>query len=167
MRRLELQAENFARFAMFTNHWPGVCYTTGEFFRGRGHSNEIWKSCGVPIYFDTISAHIAAIGGAPDYRKGHQDGAPFIAIPPVTKLAIIDTRARDGNLDIIPQGTNACNARTRLEFVAVDIDNDGTVNGANEGLIRVYQGNNSNELRADPRARTARTTSAATGTPTR
>jgi hypothetical protein len=150
VRRLELQAENFARFAMFTNHWPGVCYATGEFIRGRGHSNENWQSCGVPIYFDTISAHGAAIGGAPDYRKGHIDGAPFISIPPVTKLAIIHTRAVDGNLDIISQGTNAGNVRTRLEFVAIDIDNDGTLNGANEGFFRVYQGNNSNEVRADP-----------------
>jgi len=149
VRRLELQAENFARFAMFTNHWPGVCYATGEFIRGRGHSNENWQSCGSPNYFDTISAHFAATGGAPFYHKGHIDGAPFIAIPPVTKLAIIHTRALDGNLDIIPHGNDANNVRTRIEFVAIDLDNDGDINGDAEGFLRVYQGVNSNDVRAD------------------
>ena len=149
VRRLELQAENFARFAMFTNIWPGVCYATGEFIRGRGHSNQNWQSCGSPNYFDTISAHGVAVGGAPFYHKGHIDGAPLIAIPTVARLAILHTRAVDGNLDIIPIGTNANNVRTRLEFVPVDLDNDGEIFGAAEGFFRVYNGVSANDVRAD------------------
>lgn len=149
VRRLELQAENFARFAMFTNIWPGVCYATGEFIRGRGHSNQNWQSCGSPNYFDTISAVGVVGGGAPFYHKGKIDGAAFIAIPPVSKLAILHARAVDGNLDIIPLGTNAGNLRTRLEFVAVDLDNDGDINGDAEGFFRVYNGVSSNDVRGD------------------
>jgi len=150
VRRLELQAENFARFAMFTNHWPGVCYATGEFIRGRGHSNENWQSCGSPNYFDTISAHGVVTGGAPFYHKGKIDGAAFIQIPPVSRLAILHTRAVDGNLDIVPLGNNSNNVRTRLEFVAVDLDNDGEIFGDAEGFFRVYNGVSSNDVRADP-----------------
>ncbi|HEY7895374.1 MAG TPA: hypothetical protein VIC24_10790, partial [Gemmatimonadaceae bacterium] len=59
VRRLELAAENFARYAMFTNTFPvGLCYSTGEFIRGRSHSNQGWYSCGSPgpTYYDTVSA---------------------------------------------------------------------------------------------------------------
>lgn len=150
VRRLELEAENFARFAMFTNIWPGVCYATGEFIRGRGHSNQNWQSCGSPNYYDTISAHGVAGGGAPIYHKGKIDGAPFIAIPPVTKLAIIHTRAVDGNLDIISNGTTSANVRTRLEFVPVDLDGNGDIFGPGEGFFRVYQGNSTADVRVNP-----------------
>ncbi len=150
VRRLELQAENFARFAMFTNIWPGVCYATGEFIRGRGHSNQNWQSCGSPNYYDTISAHGVAGGGAPIYHKGKIDGAPFIPIPPVTRLAIIHTRALDGELDVISNGTGSSNVRTRIEFVPVDLDNDGEIFGASEGFFRVYQGNSAADVRVDP-----------------
>ena len=150
VRRLELQAENFARFAMFTNRWPGVCYATGEFIRGRGHSNQNWRSCGSPNYFDTISAVGTVAGGAPFYHKGKIDGAAFIPIPPVSRLAILHTRALDGNLDIVPLGNNSGSVRTRLEFVAVDLDNDGDIFGDAEGFFRVYNGVSANDVRADP-----------------
>src|SRR5690606_17951036 len=40
VRRLDLTAESFSRYAMFTNTWQaGLAYGTGEFIRGRAHSN--------------------------------------------------------------------------------------------------------------------------------
>jgi hypothetical protein len=40
-------------------------------------------------------------------------------------------------------------ATTRIEFVAIDLDGDGQVNGANEGFIRVYQSNDAGWVTAD------------------
>ena len=139
VRRLELTAENFARYAMFTNHWPGVCYTSGEYIAGRGHSNENWVSCGSPTYYDTISAVNSVTGGAPDFRKPPINGAAYIPIPPVSRLAILHTRATDGHLDITPQGTNLATVATRVEFVSIDLNQDSTAFDADEGFIRVYQ----------------------------
>ena len=57
VRRLDLTAESFSRFAMFTNTWMnGLAYGNGEFIRGRAHSNQGWQSVHVPgpSYFDTV-----------------------------------------------------------------------------------------------------------------
>ena len=72
VRRLEMQAENFARYAMFTNTFSsGLCYSTGEFIAGRAHSNQGWYSCNSPTYYDTVSAVLSVTGGSPTYKKGY------------------------------------------------------------------------------------------------
>ncbi len=140
VRRLEMQAENFARYAMFTNTFSGgLCYGTGEFIRGRAHSNQGWYSCGSPTYYDTVSAVNSVTGGSPTYNKGSINGAPFIPIPPVGKLAALHQHAIDGNLDIVPTGNDLNSVRTRIEFTAVDLNNDNNITDPNEGFIRVYQ----------------------------
>ena len=150
VRRLELQAENFARYAMFTNIFPGVCYTTGEFIRGRAHSNQGWNNCGAPTYYDTVSAHTSVTVSSAIFKKGYINGAAVIPIPAVSQLAILHTRATDGNLDIIARGTNLGNLLTRLEFVSIDLDNDGDIIGKPEGFFRVYQANTTARLRVAP-----------------
>jgi len=142
VRRLELAAENFARYAMFTNTFPaGLCYSTGEFIRGRAHSNQGWYSCGTPTYYDTVSAVGSISGGSPTFEKGKISGASVIPIPPVSKLAVLQSNAAAANLDVISQGTTLSNVRTRIEFVAVDLNDDGDVKDNNEGFFRVYQAN--------------------------
>ena len=153
VRRLELAAENFARYAMFTNTFPtNLCYSTGEFIRGRAHSNQGWYSCNSPTYYDTVSAVGSVSGGSPTFEKGKISGAAVIPIPPVSKLAILQTNAAAANLDIVSQGTNLSNVRTRIEFVAVDLNNDGDINDNNEGFFRVYQANSAyaSRVRVDP-----------------
>lgn len=149
VRRLELQAENFARFGLFTNNWAGVCYGNGDFIRGRGHSNQDWPSCGSPDYYDTVTTVGVASGGTPTFHKGHVDNIQVINLPPSSRLAIIQTRAASANLDITSVGANGANVRTRLEFVAVDLNNDTALTGVNEGFFRVYQGATSLGVRAD------------------
>ena len=140
VRRLEMQAENFARYAMFTNTFSsGLCYSTGEFIRGRAHSNQGWYSCNSPTYYDTVSAVLSVTGGSPTYNKGRINGASFIPIPPVGKLASLHTHAVEGNLDVIAQGNDLSSVRTRLEFTAVDLNANNTITDPNEGFVRVYQ----------------------------
>ena len=154
VRRLEMQAENFARYAMFTDTWPGgLCYSTGEFIAGRAHSNQNWGSCNSPTYYDTVSAVGSVSGGSPTYKKGKINGAPYIPIPPVSRLASLHTHALSGNLDVIPSGNDLTSVRTRIEFVAVDLNNDNDINDDAEGFMRVYQAqgvsSSSGRLRGD------------------
>jgi hypothetical protein len=140
VRRLEMQAENFARYAMFTNTFSsGLCYSTGEFIAGRAHSNQGWYSCNNPTYYDTVSAVLSVTGGSPTYKRGTINGAPYIPIPPVGKLASLHTHALEGNLDVLATGNDTGSVRTRIEFFALDLDGDGKVTSPNEGFFKVYQ----------------------------
>ncbi len=171
VRRLDLTAESFSRFAMFTNTWPsGLAYGNGEFIRGRAHSNSNWSSVGTPgpTYFDTVSA-VGTITGTANYSGlPTRAGAPRIAFPTVAKLAQLPGYAAAGNLRFTPVSGTAARATTngtdvsgrtagnavrgsRLEFVAIDINADGILSD-DEGMVRIFDlaaGMDTARLRAD------------------
>lgn len=171
VRRLDLAAESFSRFAMFTNTWPsGLAYGTGEFIRGRAHSNGNWRSTGTPgpTYFDTVSA-VGTITGTANYSGlPTRAGAAVIPFPTVERLAQLATRAQEGSLQFAPvSGTHAAASTgstnvsgrtsgnairgTRLEFVPVDLNGDGEF-GEDEGMVRIFDlaaGIDTARLRAD------------------
>ncbi|MCC6770418.1 MAG: hypothetical protein IT360_04320, partial [Gemmatimonadaceae bacterium] len=142
VRRLELQAENFARFAMFTDRWSPGCYTTGEIVRGRGHSNQNWQSCGSspgPVYTDTVSAVTTVTGTAQYPSAGHRyPSAPVIPFPSVAKLSWMPGFAASANLSYVVNPRAGSTGGTRMEFVAVDLNGDGLLTGAAEGYFRVF-----------------------------
>jgi hypothetical protein len=138
VRRLELQAENFARFAMFTNQFSsGLCYSTGEFIRGLGFSNQIWNSCGRPTYYDTISAVQTVGGGSPTYVHGNKSGVAPIPFPTVARLSRLPGYAAAANYSF----TTNVKGGARIEFVAINLNapTDTTATDANEGFFRVFQ----------------------------
>ncbi|MFN8571871.1 MAG: hypothetical protein U0132_07425 [Gemmatimonadaceae bacterium] len=140
VRRLELQAENFARYAMFTDQWSPGCYTTGEIVRGRAHSNQNWQSCASspgPTYTDTVSA-VTTITGTAQYQSAQYPSAPVIPFPTVAKLSFMPGYASAANLSFTPTAITATRGGTRLEFTPVDLDGDGTFTGAAEGYFRVF-----------------------------
>ncbi|MCC6931262.1 MAG: hypothetical protein IT359_19895 [Gemmatimonadaceae bacterium] len=143
VRRLELQAENFARYAMFTDRWSPGCYTTGEIVRGRAHSNADWQSCGSapgPVYTDTVSAVNTVTGTAQYPSAGHRyPNAPRIPFPTVSKLAWMPGYAASANLAYTPPARVASTGATRMEFTAVDLDGDGLLTGPAEGYFRVFE----------------------------
>lgn len=144
VRRLELQAENFARYAMFVDKWPGGCYTTGEIVRGRAHSNQNWQSCSSspgPTYTDTVSA-VTTITGTAQYQSAKVPNAPVIAFPTVAKLSFMPGYATAANLNFTPVPFSGTRGGSRLEFVAVDLDGDGSLTGPAEGYFRVFDANN-------------------------
>jgi hypothetical protein len=139
VRRLELAAENFARFAMFTNTWPanGLCYSTGEIIRGLAWSNQGWMSCGTPIYYDTVGAVGTITGGSPNWIKGPLSARPLqprIPMPTVARLAFMPTYASGASLSFTPNAGSSM----RLEFEAVDVDGNGDSTGVNEGFVRAF-----------------------------
>ena len=76
VRRLELEEDNFARFAMFTNQFSGgLCYGPGEFIKGVGMSNQIWQSCGNPTTttpFPPTGRSISSAVRSPTYMAGNK-----------------------------------------------------------------------------------------------
>ena len=141
VRRLELQAENFARYAMFVDQWPtGACYATGEILRGRSHSNQNWKNCGSApgvIHTDTVSA-VGVVSGVGQYQSAKINGHPVINFPTVTKLSFMPGYASAAGLSLAPAAKVNSTGGSRLEFTAVDLDGDGALTGAAEGYFRVF-----------------------------
>ena len=141
VRRLELQAENFARYAMFVDTWAtGACYATGEILRGRAHSNQNWKNCssapGV-VHTDTVSA-VLSVTGTGQYQSAKLNGVPVIPYPSVTKLSWMPGYASSANLSFSPAAKVGSTGGSRMEFVGVDLDGDGTLTGPAEGYFRVF-----------------------------
>jgi hypothetical protein len=104
VRRLDLTAESFSRFAMFTNTFAsGLAYGTGEFIRGRAHSNQGWGSSGSPgpQYFDTVSAH-TTFSGTGQFTYPAIAGAAVIPMPTIAKLAALTGYASGANLQFTP-----------------------------------------------------------------
>lgn len=145
VRRLELQAENFARYAMFTDQFPAVCYATGEIVRGRAHSNQNWASCGSspgPVYTDTVSA-VGSITGTAQYQSANVPSSAVIPFPTVAKLSFMPGYASIANLSFAPTPMVGTRGGTRVEFVAVDLDGDGSLTGPAEGYFRVFDAKSS------------------------
>ncbi len=145
VRRLDLTAESFSRYAMFVDSFPsGVAYGTGEFIRGRAHSNTLWGSSGSPgpHYYDTVSA-VTTISASGTYDRGKIAGAARVPYPTVAKLAALPGYATSGNLNFTPvtgsanvavNGAKNMSGRldsvsavrgTRLSFRPVDWTNHG------------------------------------------
>ncbi len=148
VRRLELMEDNFARFAMFINNFPGgICYANGEFIKGVAMSNTSWYSCQSPgpTYYDTVSAH-GTVSGTATYMKGSKNGVPIIPFPTVARLAALPGYAAAAN-----NSFTSVTRGTRLEFVAVNMNpsaTDTTEDDPNEGFFRVFNdtaGNTSGE----------------------
>ena len=163
VRRLDLTAESFSRFAMFTNTFAsGLSYGTGEFVRGRAHSNQGWYSSGSPgpQYGDTVTA-VGSVTGTATYAfaPGYYGSRPTVAFPTVAKLAALKTYALNANLQFTPQtassaaatfqggmdlsgrdppasGGNAVRS-TRVRFKPVDVNNDGVIQ-EEEGMMEVF-----------------------------
>jgi hypothetical protein len=133
VRRLDLTAESFSRFAMFTNTFNmGGCYGTGEFIRGRAHSNQSWNSCGPPgpTYFDTVSVHASVVGTA-TYTYPSQQGVPLIPMPTIAKLAALPVYAANAHLQFTPvTATSGSAAKTQTKGTTT-IDLSGNVAGGN------------------------------------
>lgn len=171
VRRLDLTAESFSRYAMFTNTWQvGLAYGNGEFIRGRAHSNGNWASTQTPgpTYYDTVSA-VGSISGTANYSGITPiAGAATIPFPTVSKLAALPGYATTGNLNFTPvsgsfakatsggtdvSGTSNANATrgTRIDFVTVDAGGDGAI-GEEDGFVRIFdlaQGIDTSRIRAD------------------
>jgi len=87
----------------------------------------------------TTAADVQGAGNAL-FAQGFQEFVANIPMPQTADLVALQVQAAAGNTSFV--GTtvgNAGSATTRIEFVAIDLNVDGQVNGANEGFFKIYQ----------------------------
>jgi hypothetical protein len=176
VRRLDLTGESFSRYGLFVNTFGALCFGTGEYIRGRAHSNTTWTSCAGapgPDYYDTVSAVTTVTGTAVYHGLPQLPGAPTIPYPTVAKLAALPGYATAGNLNFAPvSGGNNCSTSgavdmsgrytlpcpalgairgTRMRFKPVDVANDGVVD-EQDGMLMLFDlavGIDTSSIRAD------------------
>ena len=155
VRRLDLIAESFAKYALFTNISPSFYnYGAGEFLRGRGHSNQGWNSTGPggPHYYDTITA-VGTVTGPAIYDHGYVEHVAPIPYPTVPRLGLLPGYATIGNMNfnVVSGVSGGAKQGTRLEFVPIDMNSNGLYEEF-EGFFRLFDlalGQDTTRLRAD------------------
>ena len=77
---------------------------------------------------------------------GYQQNVPLIPMPTPAALTKLAAQAAIGNTSFTGYSSGSTGeARTRVEFVAVDLNADGDTTDDDEGFVRVYQAASGNE----------------------
>jgi hypothetical protein len=163
VRRLELAQENFARFAYWSNKenrsGTPLWFNSGDVIFGPTWSNDTIRIAlkgALPFaaqFRDVVgTAKIIIQPGEADWWKGYSQNMAPIALPAVSSLSNLAAYATSGRMNFTaPSNGDESTVRMRIEFVNVDIDNDGADTDPQDGFIRVYTLNNNNPrwIRAD------------------
>jgi hypothetical protein len=147
VRRLELTQESFAKYAYWTNSENTATGGTIVF----GNSDAIWgpvwsndtitiDNSGASFHDDVgTAAPIIKNAGAGTFFKGYQVKQRPIQLPSLSSLSTLQALATASNYNLPSVTTgDESTVRTRLEFVAVDLNNDADSTDDNEGFFRVY-----------------------------
>jgi hypothetical protein len=148
VRRLEITQSSFAKYAYFSTIEGTIVFGGGDQITGPLHSNDdIEVHSSGARFRDEVRTAGTVVGAAyGTFDKGYTTGVPPIPMPTMTDLTKLRTQAQAGNTYFTGYTTgNYGEARTRIEFVAVDLNNNGSLTDDDEGFIRVYQGVNGNE----------------------
>jgi hypothetical protein len=144
VRRLEINQESFARYAYFSNsEGSNIYFGGGDQIFGPLHTNDQIKihSSGARFRAEVRTAEDVQSPQYGTFDVGYEEDVPIIAMPQMADLTKLKTQAQAGNTSFAGYTNgNAMEARTRVEFVAVDLNADGDVNDEDEGFIKVYQG---------------------------
>jgi hypothetical protein len=164
IRRLELAQENFARFAYWSNRENNagspIWFGGGDVIFGPTWSNDtvrIFSKGALPFAaqfrddFGTAKTVIQA--DQADFWKGYGENMKPIPLPAPAALSNLATFATSGRMNFnAPTNGDETTVRMRIEFVNVDINNDGVATDPQDGYIRVYTlngGQNTAWLRGD------------------
>ncbi len=143
VRRSQVFEESFAKFAYFTDIEPSnISFGGGDQLFGPVHTNDYLKiySSGATFHEDVTTAKSVQGSSYGTFKKGYQESAATIPMPETAELTKLQTQAAAGGTSFStgsPGGSGE--AYLRIEFVAVDLDLDGSVAGADEGFFRVYR----------------------------
>jgi hypothetical protein len=149
VRRLELQQESFARYAYWTNNEkdPGggtIYFGGGDVLWGPVWSNDVITihSTGATFHDEVGTAKTVSQAGYGTFNLGYSENENAISLPTVTSLSKLPGYASAGSLNFVaPSSGGPSTVRMRLEFVAVDLNNDGDSTDVDEGFVRVYEAN--------------------------
>nr|MCU0635147.1 hypothetical protein [Gemmatimonadaceae bacterium] len=153
IRRSEIYQESFARFADFTDksrRWDGVTlwWALGMQAAGPVHSNDtirVWSGSPFPqaTFHDEVTTQRIVLNRTnAQYMKGPpKERVARIPLPSTADLDILKSIAAGAGYSFTPSYTvgDSANATMRIEFVAIDVNNDGDVTDPDEGFFRIYQ----------------------------
>jgi len=154
IRRSQIYQQSFARYAWFTNiarstNGSVLWWALGAQVHGPVHANDtiyVWNG-GTPspqaTFGDEVSTTRVVLNkGFADFKKGApKEGVTHIPMPATADLNILKNIASRAGYVFTPDvvtGDSAL-ATMRIEFVAIDSDNDGNTTGPNDGYFKVYQ----------------------------
>jgi cytoskeletal protein CcmA (bactofilin family) len=144
VRRLEVTQESFAKYAYFTDFEPStIAFGAGDQIFGPVHSNDDIQIYASGARFrGTVRTAGRIIGRSYGiFDQGYTENVPPIAMPTVAELTRLRNQATAGGTYVAGFTTAAeGQARTRLEFVAIDLNGDGDATDDDEGFMRVYEG---------------------------
>jgi hypothetical protein len=155
IRRLELTQESFAKFAYWSNDESNgsstIFFNNGDELWGPVWSNDTIHvgSNGTPaaIFHDEVgTAKIVTGKSNGNFVKGVKEKQKVISLPSTTTLNNLAALAGPYNL---PAGRSASQDETRLlnriEFIAVDLNNNANTLDQDEGFFRYYTANSNND----------------------
>ncbi len=166
-RRMDFYSQSFSRYSLFANDFPSSSNIgAGENIPGRVHANNrfIGASSGTPypVFMDTVSAAgtitgygqwadtVSATGGARviPYPAAATIRAYYQALASGASLSLTSTtgsgtRATSGcasscvDISGMSPGVTSAIVGTRLEFLTVDVNNNGAADST-EGFFRIF-----------------------------
>ncbi len=151
IRRLELAQENFARFAYWSNRenrsGTVLWFNGGDVLFGPTWSNDTLRMAAKGTlpwsaqFRDEVgTAKIVVQPGEADFWKGYSQNMAPMPMPLPSSMSNLPGYAASGLLNFTaPSNGDETTVRMRLEFVNIDIDNDGSSADPQDGFIRVYQ----------------------------
>jgi hypothetical protein len=149
VRRQEIMQESFAKYAYFTNsEGAGITFGGGDVLFGPVHSNdelEMYNPGTYPVatFNGPVTTAMTVLNAAKaQFNQGFTNGAPRITMPVMSDLTKLQVFATTGGTAFTNSGTlfagDSAQANMRIQFVALDLDGDGSTTGADEGFIAVY-----------------------------
>jgi hypothetical protein len=157
VRRLELSQESFAKFAYWSqDENPGgttIYFGSGDQLWGPVWSNDNISimSSGATFNDDIATAKTISGKSYGTFRKGYKENQKPITLPTTASLAskLLPLATAAGWNFTAPTTGSASGVRMRIEFVAVDLNNNGDSSGTEEGFFKVYTGTTAGWTRAD------------------
>ncbi|MGQ0703301.1 MAG: hypothetical protein ACT4PM_09250, partial [Gemmatimonadales bacterium] len=143
VRRLEVNQESFAKYAYFTTIEGAIYFGGGDQIFGPVHSNDRIQihSSGARFWDVVRTAQYISNPQYGTFDVGYQENVNPIGMPTTADLQALKAYAQTGNTYFTGYSSGLeGEARTRVEFVPVDLNGDGDITDEDEGFIKVYQG---------------------------
>ncbi|MGD2123187.1 MAG: hypothetical protein PVJ76_15655 [Gemmatimonadota bacterium] len=159
IRRQEVFQESFAKYAYFTdNEGGGLYFADNDHIWGPVHTNDQMSihSTRARFHDEVTTAKEIDQSWYGIFDKGYREFSPVIPMPGRADLGKLRKHAQAGHTHIIgdTEGEDG-EATTRIEFIAVDLNEDGDESDEDEGFFRVYQSSDYEWVSAKPQPREA------------
>lgn len=148
VRRLELTQETFAKYAYWSNDESNsggtIYFGGGDQLWGPVYSNDVISIASSGATFNDEVGTTKTISGKSygTFRKGYKEKQQPITMPNTSDLATkLSAFASAGGWNFTTATSSSLSPRTRIEFVAVDLNADGDSTDADEGFFKVYHAN--------------------------